>query len=35
MRVAVIGGGIAGLATAYHLQEEARASGRTVAWSLN
>jgi protoporphyrinogen/coproporphyrinogen III oxidase len=34
MRVAVIGGGIAGLATAYHLQEEARASGRTLECSI-
>ena len=34
MRVAVIGGGIAGLATAYHLQEEARASGRTLECTL-
>lgn len=34
MRVAVIGGGIAGLSTAYHLQEEARASGRSLECTL-
>jgi protoporphyrinogen/coproporphyrinogen III oxidase len=34
MRVAIIGGGIAGLATAYHLQEKARTSGRTLECSV-
>ena len=32
--VAIVGGGISGLATAYFLQEEARKSGRTVSCTL-
>ncbi|MHB1161169.1 MAG: protoporphyrinogen oxidase [Chloroflexota bacterium] len=34
MRVAIVGGGIAGLATAYHLQEGARQSGLPVECTL-
>lgn len=34
MRVVVVGGGIAGLATAYHLQEGARASGMPIRCTL-
>ncbi len=34
MQVAIVGGGIAGLATAYFLQEKARAQGRAVNYTL-
>lgn len=34
LRVAVVGGGIAGLSTAWHLQQRAAAAGRTVTYTL-
>ncbi len=34
MHVTIVGGGIAGLATAYYLQEKAREAGREVAYTL-
>ncbi len=34
LRVAIVGGGIAGLSAAYHLQEGARASGAAIACTL-
>lgn len=34
MRVAIVGGGIAGLATAYYLQEKARQAGLPLGYSL-
>jgi len=34
VRVAIVGGGIAGLATAYHLQEGARRAGLPLSYSL-